>query len=156
MPRCARMTARLTAVVVFATPPFWLQMAIRFCMVSFRRAAVVGCEGRVQQLAAQGIVYASRPHNTTPVLYNLVVMRRRPERLAALRIARGATQAEVAERAGWQQAAVSRLEVRADDAKVSTIRRYIESIGGELRVVAVFRGGDERIVKLREASDVDD
>jgi predicted transcriptional regulator len=83
-------------------------------------------------------------------------MRRRPERLAALRIARGATQAEVAERAGWQQAAVSRLEVRADDAKVSTIRRYIESIGGELRVVAVFRGGDERIVKLREASDVDD
>lgn len=75
-------------------------------------------------------------------------MRRRTSGLAELRQAKGATQAEVAERAGWKQAAVSRLEVRADDARLSTLRRYVESLGGELKVVAVFKG-EERVVRLR-------
>lgn len=59
--------------------------------------------------------------------------------LAALRKARGRTQTEVAETAGWQQEAVSRLERQLVDAKLSTLRRYVESLGGELRLVAVFR-----------------
>ncbi len=77
-------------------------------------------------------------------------MRNRPRgiRLAALRQERGRTQSQVAEGAGFKQEAVSRLERLADDAKVSTIRRYVESLGGELRVVAVFRGGEERVVQL--------
>lgn len=59
--------------------------------------------------------------------------------LAGLRRARGRTQTEVAETAGWQQEAVSRLERQQVDAKLSTLRRYVESLGGELRLVAVFR-----------------
>ena len=72
--------------------------------------------------------------------------RGRPIQLAALRLERGRTQSELAERGGFKQEAVSRLERHADDAKVSTLRRYVESLGGELRVVAVFRGGEERVV----------
>lgn len=73
--------------------------------------------------------------------------RRTQQGLASIRQAKGRTQLEVAERAGFRQGAVSRLERRADDAKVSTLRRYVESLGGELRIVAVFRG-EELVVKL--------
>lgn len=74
--------------------------------------------------------------------------KQRGVRLAALRQERGQTQSQLAENSGFKQEAVSRLERRADDAKVSTLRRYVESLGGELRVVAVFRGGEERIVEF--------
>lgn len=73
--------------------------------------------------------------------------RRAQQGLASVRQARGRTQLEVAQRAGFKQGAVSRLERHADDAKVSTLRRYVESLGGELRVVAVFRG-EELVLKL--------
>jgi transcriptional regulator with XRE-family HTH domain len=76
-------------------------------------------------------------------------MRRRQAKvgLAALRQERGRTQKEVAERAGWQQESVSRLELKVHDARLSTLRRYVESLGGELRLVAVF-GGDQTDLKL--------
>ncbi|MDP1918927.1 MAG: helix-turn-helix transcriptional regulator [Myxococcales bacterium] len=86
-------------------------------------------------------------------------MRTKPRgvRLAALRLERGQTQSQVAKGAGFKQEAVSRLERVADDAKVSTLRRYVESLGGELRVVAVFRGGEERVVQFaKERAHVDD
>lgn len=60
--------------------------------------------------------------------------------LAELRRVRGRTQEELAREAGWKQEAVSRLERSGDSAKLSTLKRYIESLGGELRVTAVFRG----------------
>lgn len=81
----------------------------------------------------------------------------RAVQLAALRQERGQTQSQVAESAGFKQEAVSRLERRADNAKVATLRRYVESLGGELRVVAVFRGGEERVVQFaKERARVDD
>lgn len=64
----------------------------------------------------------------------------KPVGLAELRRARGRTQQELAGAAGWQQEAVSRLERSGESAKLSTLKRYIESLGGELRVTAVFRG----------------
>lgn len=60
--------------------------------------------------------------------------------LAELRRVRGRTQDDVAREAGWQQEAVSRLERSGDSAKLSTLRRYVEALGGELRLTAVFRG----------------
>lgn len=63
-----------------------------------------------------------------------------PVDLAAVRRARGRTQQELAATAGWQQEAVSRLERRLGAAKLATMKRYVESLGGELRIMAVFRG----------------
>ncbi|MCC6527087.1 MAG: XRE family transcriptional regulator [Polyangiaceae bacterium] len=65
--------------------------------------------------------------------------------LRTVREAVGSTQAELAAATGMDQADVSRLERRSDlnDCQVSTLRRYVEALGGELAIVAVF--GDKRI-----------
>lgn len=49
------------------------------------------------------------------------------------------SQAQVAKVLGVEQAAVSRLERRAD-MYVSTLRKLIEAMGGELEVIARFPG----------------
>ncbi len=50
------------------------------------------------------------------------------------------TQVQVSERSGLFQSDVSKLERRPtlDDVTVSTLRRYVEALGGELRLVAAF------------------
>jgi len=62
--------------------------------------------------------------------------------LAELRQAVGATQVEAAEAANMTQSELSRLERRPDHL-VSTLRRYVESLGGELEVTAVV--GNKRV-----------
>ena len=59
--------------------------------------------------------------------------------LAELRRARATTQAELAARLGVAQPGVSRLE-RTEDPHLSTVRGYVEALGGRLRLVAVFDG----------------
>lgn len=63
--------------------------------------------------------------------------------LSALREARGATQVEVAAAIGVTQPNVSRIE-HQDDVYLSTLRSYIQAMGGDLEVRAVF--DDETIV----------
>ena len=58
-------------------------------------------------------------------------------RLAELRTEQGLTQVQLAERLGTTQENVSRIE-RAEDTQLSTIRRYIEALGGSLELHAVF------------------
>lgn len=67
--------------------------------------------------------------------------------LRAIREAAGKTQVEVAEELESTQAEISRFE-RRDDVRLSSLRRYVEALGGELEVVANF--GDHRI-RLRSA-----
>jgi hypothetical protein len=62
--------------------------------------------------------------------------------LAELRQAVGVTQVEAAEAAEMTQSELSRLERRPDHL-VSTLRRYVESLGGELEVTAVL--GKKRV-----------
>lgn len=57
--------------------------------------------------------------------------------LRELRAARHSSQAEIAERLGVNQAAVSKLERRAD-MYLSTLRGYIRAMGGELEITARF------------------
>jgi transcriptional regulator with XRE-family HTH domain len=57
--------------------------------------------------------------------------------LRELRQEAGKTQTEVAEVAEMTQAELSKFE-RRDDHLISTLRRYVEALGGELEVVAVF------------------
>ncbi len=61
--------------------------------------------------------------------------------LAELRREAGLTQEQLAERLGMSQENVSRIE-RAEDTQLSTIRRYIEALGGSLELHAVFEDRD--------------
>ena len=63
-------------------------------------------------------------------------------RLAELRERLGKTQKEIADLAMMNQGDLSVAE-RRNDHLVSSLRRIVEGMGGELRVVAVF--GDEQI-----------
>ena len=65
--------------------------------------------------------------------------------LRAMREMLGKTQIDVAEGAETTQSEVSKAE-RRDDHLLSTLRRYVEALGGELEVIANF--GDKR-VRLR-------
>jgi DNA-binding XRE family transcriptional regulator len=61
--------------------------------------------------------------------------------LRELRQARGVTQERLAERLGVGQESVSRLE-RRDDVYLSTLRGYVEALGGALEMYVVFDDGD--------------
>ncbi len=63
--------------------------------------------------------------------------------LRTLREAMGLTQEELAERITITQSQLSKME-RRDDHRISTVRRYVAALGGELEIVAVV--GDKRIV----------
>ena len=59
--------------------------------------------------------------------------------LRALREAAGLTQEELAQRVAITQSQLSKLE-RREDHRISTIRRYVAALGGELEIVAVVDG----------------
>ena len=66
--------------------------------------------------------------------------------IRAVREAVGKTQVDVASESAIDQSDVSRLEGREDfeDCLVSTLRRYIAALGGDLQLVASF--GDKKII----------
>lgn len=57
--------------------------------------------------------------------------------LREIREMAGHTQAALAELTDMTQSELSRLE-RREDHRLSTLRRFVEALGGELEVVAVF------------------
>jgi transcriptional regulator with XRE-family HTH domain len=69
--------------------------------------------------------------------------------LQELRRARELTQAQLGELLGEKQPNVSQLEQRTD-MYVSTLRRYIEALGGELEIIARFPEGAVRISQFHD------
>jgi DNA-directed RNA polymerase specialized sigma subunit len=67
---------------------------------------------------------------------------RRELALEELRKDRGVSQEQLADALGVSQVRISRLG-RQSDAQLSTLRAYIEALGGELELAAVF--GEERV-----------
>jgi DNA-binding XRE family transcriptional regulator len=67
--------------------------------------------------------------------------------LEHLRAARNLTQQNLAQVLGVNQSAVSKLE-RRTDMYLSTLRSYIEAMGGSLDIQAVFPEGSVRIEML--------
>jgi Helix-turn-helix domain len=67
--------------------------------------------------------------------------------LKGLRQFRERTQTELSQAAEMTQSELSRLETRSDHL-TSTLRRYVEALGGKLEITAVF--GDRR-VKITDA-----
>jgi transcriptional regulator with XRE-family HTH domain len=71
--------------------------------------------------------------------------------LRQLREARERSQAEMAEKLHIQQAAVSKLE-RRTDMYLSTLRSYIEAMGGKLEIIARF---PNRAVRIKQFEALD-
>jgi transcriptional regulator with XRE-family HTH domain len=69
--------------------------------------------------------------------------------LSQLRRARRLTQNQLAAALGVSQAQVSRIENQAD-LYLSTLRSYVEAMGGELHLRAVFPDGQAAIVSVNE------
>lgn len=71
--------------------------------------------------------------------------------LRELRVLAGQTQEQVSARTGFKQTNVSRLEKRTD-MKLSTLRDYVESLGGTLKIVADVDGKKVDISSIAERS----
>ncbi len=69
--------------------------------------------------------------------------------LQELRRARELTQATLAEAMDTTQGEISKMEQRTD-CYVSTLRSYIEAMGGELEIVARFADGAVKITQFQE------
>ena len=71
--------------------------------------------------------------------------------LRELRVLAGRTQEDVSFLTGIKQNNVSRLEKRAD-MKLSTLRDYVESLGGTLKIVAEVAGKKVDLSSIAERS----
>ncbi len=77
-------------------------------------------------------------------------------RLARLREQRGLSQSEVAARMGISQPRVSQLERgEVDQMVVETLNRYVNALGGQLRVVADFEDDDVTLSDSETDSETD-
>ncbi|MDB4982157.1 MAG: helix-turn-helix domain protein [Myxococcales bacterium] len=83
-----------------------------------------------------GNLITSRKRSTPPAAMNL----------RALRQSLGKTQGEVAREAAMSQPQLSRVEARRDHL-ISTVRKYVRAMGGEVDVIARVDG---RAVLLRD------
>ncbi len=92
---------------------------------------------RWKDLKATKLTPAQREANRRWVEAELLEMN-----LKALRESLGKTQEELARLTKVAQSELSRTE-RREDHLVSTLRRYVEALGGELEIVASF--GDKRV-----------
>ena len=72
--------------------------------------------------------------------------------LQELRQARRLTQQQIAETLEINQASVSKMESQSD-MYVSTLRRFLEAMGGQLRIVASFPDGDFQIELFEDLED---
>ena len=69
--------------------------------------------------------------------------------LAEVRKAMSLTQTDLAEILHIKQAALARLENRTD-MYISSLRKYIKALGGELNIIACFPEGDVHIQNLHD------
>jgi transcriptional regulator with XRE-family HTH domain len=74
--------------------------------------------------------------------------------LAEVRQALRLSQEEIGQTLQVGQAAVAKMEKRAD-MYVSTLRRFIRAMGGELDIVARFPDGEVHITNFRELSEAE-
>jgi DNA-binding XRE family transcriptional regulator len=72
--------------------------------------------------------------------------------LDELRQARQLTQARLADTLGVDQGSISKLE-RRTDMYVSTLRSYVEAMGGSLQIKAVFPDGEVRITQFQDVAE---
>ena len=69
--------------------------------------------------------------------------------LVELRKLSGMTQAQVAKALGIKQPSLSQLESQ-DDMQISTLRRIVEALGGELEIIATLPTGRVALSQFKE------
>lgn len=69
--------------------------------------------------------------------------------LAEIRRQVGLTQTDLAQTLGIRQPTLSKLESQ-DDMQISTLRRIVEALGGELELVAKMPGGTIRLGQFKD------
>lgn len=74
--------------------------------------------------------------------------------LHELRRARALSQQDMAKKLKVNQPAISKLEQRAD-MYVSSLRSYVEAVGGQLKIVAEFPEGEIAITNFSDAGEVE-
>ena len=74
--------------------------------------------------------------------------------LHELRRARALTQQDLAEMLQVNQPAVSKIEQRSD-VYISSLRSYIEAVGGRLKIVAEFPEGEVTITNFSDVGEVE-
>jgi transcriptional regulator with XRE-family HTH domain len=89
-----------------------------------------------------------------PASWRAAVDQRKQELLAAmplneLRRARQLSQEQLAEELGATQPEISKIEHRTD-MYVSTLRRFVEAMGGQLEIIARFPDGTVEISQFHE------
>src|SRR5258708_37361550 len=89
-----------------------------------------------------------------PASWHAAVEERKQELLAAmplqeLRRARQLSQEQLAEELGATQPEISKIEHRTD-MYVSTLRRFVEAMGGQLEIIARFPDGTIEITQFHE------
>ncbi|WP_313064778.1 helix-turn-helix domain-containing protein [Pseudomonas sp.] len=75
--------------------------------------------------------------------------------LKSLREAVGYTQLQMAEKLGIGQAAISKIEARGD-VQLSSLKKYVESLGASLRIEAAFSADSDVSARLREELHLED
>ncbi|MFZ7261160.1 helix-turn-helix domain-containing protein [Avibacterium avium] len=68
--------------------------------------------------------------------------------LAMLREKLALSQREMAEAIGVSQSAIAQLEQRGNDVKLSTLKRYVEKMGGELSLTVKMPSGYSQIFPI--------
>ncbi len=68
--------------------------------------------------------------------------------LAELRQARQLTQEKIAQNLKIKQASVSKMETQTD-MYISTMRKYVEAMGGELEIIAKFPEGNIKVKNFK-------
>jgi|ERR1700724_524256 len=95
-----------------------------------------------------------------PASWHAAVEERKQELLAAmplqeLRRARQLSQEQLAEELGATQPEISKIEHRTD-MYVSTLRRFVEAMGGQLEIIARFPDGTVEISQFQELDPAND
>jgi len=74
--------------------------------------------------------------------------------LAGIRKALTLTQVDLADRTGLKQAEVSRIENNLTTIQIKTLERYVEGLGGSLRIVADFPDGTSTQIPVKSGRPV--
>lgn len=69
-------------------------------------------------------------------------------RLRQLREELALSQVQLAEKMGVSQPAIAAIEARGDELKLSSLKKYVEALGGKLSVTVELPAGDGRIFQL--------
>lgn len=68
--------------------------------------------------------------------------------LATLREELNLSQQKIADALGISQPAVAKIEQKDNDPRLSTLKRYVEAMGGKLKLAVELPTGDERVIRI--------